>query len=287
MDGHAPCPPCTAAWEFAGQYQLSFYFINTIFSTVGFGDMFPSFAGERLLAVVLFYIGTVLFAMILAEVESTLAVVRRLSRTMTVCVQGVRELIYVHEMPRALERRVVQWVEFDTGVQFAADAAFKSLNKLAPSLREEVLDYIHGNRLKAVPLFRDLDTQTIYGHRFLLELWSLMQVASFPPAVRLATRGEPAKALSFIHDGTVALVSSDGLKIDDAVTMGAGDFFGENVLMTGVKGTPLTPDMIRMEYHVDTLSFVELFVLSPEVHACMHVWMCICRYEYTHMDIHV
>ena len=52
-------------------------------------------------------------------------------------------------------------------------------------------------------------------------------------------------------------------------------------------GTPLTPDMIRMEYHVDTLSFVELFVLSPEVHACMHVWMCICRYEYTHMDIHV
>ena len=52
------------------------YFINTIFSTVGLGDLLPYFDSERLYIVVLFYIGTLVFSMFLSEVDDAIAVLR-------------------------------------------------------------------------------------------------------------------------------------------------------------------------------------------------------------------
>jgi hypothetical protein len=54
-------------------YVISFYYVNTIFTTVGFGDVTPSNHEERLVTVLFMFIGTVVFAYLLGEVHEVLS----------------------------------------------------------------------------------------------------------------------------------------------------------------------------------------------------------------------
>ncbi|EKX43259.1 hypothetical protein GUITHDRAFT_140581 [Guillardia theta CCMP2712] len=51
------------------QYVLATYFINTIFSTVGFGDVAPDNSEERIFCVFAMYLGTIVFGTLLSEVH--------------------------------------------------------------------------------------------------------------------------------------------------------------------------------------------------------------------------
>ena len=50
------------------KYVLATYFINTIFSTVGFGDIAPRNVAERLYSIFCMYCGTLVFGTLLSEV---------------------------------------------------------------------------------------------------------------------------------------------------------------------------------------------------------------------------
>jgi hypothetical protein len=59
------------------QYVLSMYYINTVFSTVGFGDIQAQNSVERIFSMVAMYAGTVVFGTLLSEVENSVAQLRR------------------------------------------------------------------------------------------------------------------------------------------------------------------------------------------------------------------
>ena len=58
----------------------SFYFINTVFTTVGFGDISATNTAERAFVVVVMYIGTIVFGLLLTEVDTAVSYMRRFAR---------------------------------------------------------------------------------------------------------------------------------------------------------------------------------------------------------------
>ena len=52
------------------QYISSFYFITTIFTTIGFGDIVPLNLSERIFGIVVMYIGSITYGILLAEVPA-------------------------------------------------------------------------------------------------------------------------------------------------------------------------------------------------------------------------
>ena len=57
----------SVTWEC---YVLSGYFINTVFTTVGFGDVSGSNAPERGFIIVAMWVGTIVFSYVVSEVEA-------------------------------------------------------------------------------------------------------------------------------------------------------------------------------------------------------------------------
>ena len=76
LDSLLPYPD-TQKEDMMHKYIIAFYFINTIFATVGFGDITPINSSERLYVVFTFYLGTLVFGTLLAEVENALAQLRQ------------------------------------------------------------------------------------------------------------------------------------------------------------------------------------------------------------------
>ncbi len=63
------------------------YFINTVFSTVGFGDIHATNAAERVYCVCIMYVGTLVFATMLGEVQNILDSVSRVAREQAKAIQ--------------------------------------------------------------------------------------------------------------------------------------------------------------------------------------------------------
>jgi len=95
------------------KYVVSFYFINTIFSTVGFGDIKPVNSSERLFVVFAFYLGTIIFGTLLSEVENAVAQLRRFTRSKSRTLQQLRDFLRQKEVPASLERKVIQVIVCD------------------------------------------------------------------------------------------------------------------------------------------------------------------------------
>ena len=55
------------------RYALSIYYINTIFTTVGFGDVGPQNEAERFVTIFLMYVGVIVFGLLLSEVQEAVA----------------------------------------------------------------------------------------------------------------------------------------------------------------------------------------------------------------------
>ncbi|EKX42936.1 hypothetical protein GUITHDRAFT_110982 [Guillardia theta CCMP2712] len=78
--GYVPCPSCDDQFSLWHRYVLIIYFVNTIFTSVGFGDLSPRNSDERLFTIVTLYTGTIMFATILSEVENIIDYLREFSR---------------------------------------------------------------------------------------------------------------------------------------------------------------------------------------------------------------
>ena len=51
------------------QYTASFYFITTIITTIGFGDITPYNTAERIFCIIVMILGSLIFGILLAEVQ--------------------------------------------------------------------------------------------------------------------------------------------------------------------------------------------------------------------------
>lgn len=69
--------------------MLLLQFINTVFTTVGFGDIHAVSTAERAYTVIIMYVGTLIFGTLLSEVDMAVAHLRRFARAKADVMQKV------------------------------------------------------------------------------------------------------------------------------------------------------------------------------------------------------
>lgn len=96
----------------AEKYLLALYFVCTIFTTVGFGDVHAVNTVERALCVSLMLLGVMVFASLLSEIQTGISEIRtiRFSREKGYIVQQLKDYLREMEVSPGMERSILNWV---------------------------------------------------------------------------------------------------------------------------------------------------------------------------------
>eukprot|EP00960_Hanusia_phi_P043384 756022-Hanusia_phi.AAC.3 len=205
------------------KYVLTIYFMNTIFTTVGFGDITAENTAERLFTIVAMYAGVMVFGTMLSEVQSAHMHAFRLQKQCDQVHHDVKDFLRSTNVPKAVSRRVLEWVDLDYMVKMRRNQRESALALIPQQLRMPIFDHLHKEMLYSIPFLRDLTD--IHRDQFLLNLFSMAQPVTFCSFMPIATADDVCDRLYIITYGSVSVMLSSGVVVS---TLNAGDFFGEN-----------------------------------------------------------
>jgi CRP-like cAMP-binding protein len=237
------------------KYVISFYYVNTIFTTVGFGDIVPHNTAERLLTVLLQHIGLVVFGFLLSEVQDIVGDEMSQSRDRDKLIQHARKFLQDHEVPPELMSRVIHWVKFDFSLRQRRDEQDEILDHIPPVMRRLIYVHLHQGLLNRIPFMTCISK--FLREDILTDLFSRMQSEAFPKWLPISTvHGNQAHGLIVITKGIISAEYNDQL----VSSLQPGDFFGENSLLVSYFWS--TSRGVPAEYICETVA--ECLVLTRE-----------------------
>ena len=95
------------------KYMVAAYFITTVFTTVGFGDIAAENTQERVFSIAAMYVGVVVFGTLLSEVQNAIGDMFEYQRQRVRMVQQLKDFLYVNGVEHSLADLILSWVEFD------------------------------------------------------------------------------------------------------------------------------------------------------------------------------
>jgi len=208
------------------KYVLASYFVNTVFTTVGFGDIHATNTAEQVFCVVIMYMGTIVFGVLLSEIESAVSSMRHLPRKRGRVTQSMMNFMNNHDIPAHIQKQILSWVDFDQNVKYGDALSHQCLDMLPPELRKIVVGQLHHDQLFRIPIFSAISHN--HRERLIIDLWDAMKTTTHPQSLPLVWADDVADRLHFIMEGSVRVTLRDGSFISD---LGPGDFFGELALL--------------------------------------------------------
>eukprot|EP00293_Proteomonas_sulcata_P019167 CAMPEP_0184314466 /NCGR_PEP_ID=MMETSP1049-20130417/74367_1 /TAXON_ID=77928 /ORGANISM="Proteomonas sulcata, Strain CCMP704" /LENGTH=789 /DNA_ID=CAMNT_0026632391 /DNA_START=75 /DNA_END=2444 /DNA_ORIENTATION=- len=210
----------------AQRYILSQYFVNTVFTTVGFGDIAAESTAEQVYCIVIMYCGTIVFGVLLSEIESAVSSMRAFPREKGRTIQRLMDFLKEQDVPMTVQKQVLSWVEFDTTAEHEDLIRQKALRSVPDELRKILVGQLHHDELDKIPLFQSLTCSC--RERLLVDLWDKMESTRVFQSLPIAMADEKADRLHVIMKGQVRVTTRDGSFVTD---LGPGDFFGEYSLI--------------------------------------------------------
>jgi hypothetical protein len=221
-----------------GKYVIAVYFVNTVFCTIGFGDIHGSNDAERLYCVLLFYLGVFVFGSLLVEVQGVISEARHASREREHELREMLEYLRSEHVPQALARQMIQWYESHMRAAQRTEKRAKFIGMAPVNLKRKLAIALHhhaggvpwqGGMLSTVPLFMRLDS--VFREDLLLDLFAKMTPMVYCPHVSIATEGFGQSCLYVICSGCVTVQHNEMV----LATLHRGDSFGEDWLLLDAK----------------------------------------------------
>lgn len=214
--------------ETASKYVLSAYFISSVFTTVGFGDVAAMNEAEQIFSMVIMYMGTFVFGTLLSEVESAVEAARHMVRAKSRVKQQTQEFLRSKGINRQFVEKILSWIDFNFAAQHDHMLHLDCFAQIPKTFRLELLGTLHDRRLRGHPVFAHLVGPNADG--FLDELWGCMHAAAFADGDIIASNfvlssrmhNEPDR--SYLIDTGSADLYVQGRKV---VELQCGDFIGE------------------------------------------------------------
>ncbi|KAL3668555.1 hypothetical protein V7S43_006638 [Phytophthora oleae] len=233
--------PTADKWD---RYVAALYFSVQTLSTIGFGDVAPQSANERLFCVFAMIVGGGIFAYgitNIVELVSSLTIQETVFRQK---LDEVNEYMSARELPVKLRMEIR---EFYHNTRQSRESKLnveqQILNDLSSKLRSKIALSINDQFLRKFPFFIGSEPN------FLMELALNMRVIHFAPLEDAIIEGEIGHEMFFIFRGAVEVVKKS-VRIG---ILGENQYFGEMAI--------LSPDN-RRTATVRTLCFCELRMLS-------------------------
>ena len=192
---------------------------------MGFGDVLPASPIEQQATVVLMYVGVLVFALLLSEIQGAVDEALFYSREVARVLARTRDFLIQHEIPAELSQRVLLWLEFDYPIQQRWQRQTDALHNVPMVLRRLLYSQMHRGILSKVPFLDKL--QSFHKDELLVDLYSKLQPMTHPKLLPFSLPGRPPEHLYYIVTGSVHTEIQGHL----VSTLSTGDFFGVDCIL--------------------------------------------------------
>lgn len=199
------------------RYITSMYFTFTTLTSVGFGNVAPNTPNEKIYAIVVMMIGSLMYASIFGNVS---AIIQRLysgTARYHSAMQRVREFNKFYQIPNPLKQRLEEYFQHAWTYTNGIDMNMV-LKGFPDCLQADICVHLNRNLLNNCSAFRGASSGCLRA------LSMKFKTTHAPPGDTLVHQGDVLVSLYFIARGSIEIVKDDVVM----AILGKDDVFGEN-----------------------------------------------------------
>ncbi|CAE7171187.1 Hcn1 [Symbiodinium pilosum] len=210
-------------------YMFSWYYTTTTVTSIGYGDVTPGNADERLVASVVMILSQLYFAKVFADLTFLTSMYNQWTLQRHQRMTQTRSALESMNIPKQLIQRVqaCQTYVWDVQKERRAKNCFEDLTT---QLQEEVKLVLYSRLVIQVPFLQMVDARAL---RFLI---SRLSDQVFLPADFIICRGEIGSEMFFLREGCAGVftcVRAPHWDDEEIKRVEKGSHFGEIALLTG------------------------------------------------------
>lgn len=221
-------------------YTACLYWSVMTLTTIGYGDIAPQTTAERLVAILCMLTGGSIYAYIIGAVCGIVSNIDKATSSYLQALDNLNRYMAEIKLPNDLRLQLREY--FDHCRQLHRNKYYQGLLlQMSPSLRKAVAMHCHSVWIRAVPFFNAPDDDE--RSEFVASISVVLVPMAFAPLEKIVLEGEKTSKMYIIQRG---------LAIRRGKLLGAGDFFGEDMILTNA----------RRAYSVRSLTFLDVYSLS-------------------------
>ncbi|KAG8584319.1 hypothetical protein GDO81_008776 [Engystomops pustulosus] len=226
-------------------YISSLYFTMTSLTSVGFGNIAPTTDGEKIFAVAMMMIGSLLYATIFGNVTTIFQQMYANTNRYHEMLNSVRDFLKLYQVPKGLSERVMDYIVSTWSMSRGIDTE-KVLQICPKDMRADICVHLNRKVFKEHPAFR------LASDGCLRALAMEFQTVHCAPGDLIYHAGESIDTLCFVVSGSLEVIQDDEV----VAILGKGDVFGDIFW----KETTLAPSCAN----VRALTYCDLHVIKRD-----------------------
>ncbi|KAI5615863.1 potassium voltage-gated channel subfamily H member 1 isoform X2, partial [Silurus asotus] len=197
-------------------YITSLYFTMTSLTSIGFGNIAPTTDGEKIFAVAMMMIGSLLYATIFGNVTTIFQQMYANTNRYHEMLNSVRDFLKLYQVPKGLSERVMDYIASTWSMSRGIDKD-KVLQICPKDMRADICVHLNRKVFKEHPAFR------LASDGCLRALAMEFQTIHCAPGDLFYHTGESIDTLCFVVSGSLEVIQDDEV----VAILGKGDVFGD------------------------------------------------------------
>ncbi|XP_044199473.1 potassium voltage-gated channel subfamily H member 1b isoform X3 [Thunnus albacares] len=197
-------------------YITSLYFTMTSLTSIGFGNIAPNTDGEKIFAVAMMMIGSLLYATIFGNVTTIFQQMYANTNRYHEMLNSVRDFLKLYQVPKGLSERVMDYIVSTWSMSRGIDTD-KVLQICPKDMRADICVHLNRKVFKEHPAFR------LASDGCLRALAMEFQTIHCAPGDLIYHAGESVDSLCFVVSGSLEVIQDDEV----VAILGKGDVFGD------------------------------------------------------------
>ncbi|XP_058496731.1 potassium voltage-gated channel subfamily H member 1b [Solea solea] len=197
-------------------YITSLYFTMTSLTSIGFGNIAPNTDGEKIFAVAMMMIGSLLYATIFGNVTTIFQQMYANTNRYHEMLNSVRDFLELYQVPKGLSERVMDYIVSTWSMSRGIDTD-KVLQICPKDMRADICVHLNRKVFKEHPAFR------LASDGCLRALAMEFQTVHSAPGDLIYHAGESVDSLCFVVSGSLEVIQDDEV----VAILGKGDVFGD------------------------------------------------------------
>jgi voltage-gated potassium channel len=204
------------------RYLDALYWCVTTLSTVGYGDVTPENAVQKIFTMGVMVLGVGVYGFIIGNIATILVNIDPARANYLQRMEQLAAFMNYRNIPVSLRERLAEYYRYMWDQRLDHDES-EILGRLPPSLNTEIAMFLKRDLLESVPLFQGA------SEAFIREIALQLKPLVFMPGDFAIRAGDMGRSMYFISRGTMEVLSPDSKTT--YTTMSSGDFFGEIALL--------------------------------------------------------
>ncbi|XP_047199467.1 potassium voltage-gated channel subfamily H member 1-like, partial [Hippoglossus stenolepis] len=183
-------------------YITSLYFTMTSLTSIGFGNIAPNTDGEKIFAVAMMMIGSLLYATIFGNVTTIFQQMYANTNRYHEMLNSVRDFLKLYQVPKGLSERVMDYIVSTWSMSRGIDTD-KVLQICPKDMRADICVHLNRKVFKEHPGFR------LASDGCLRALAMEFQTVHSAPGDLIFHAGESVDSLCFVVSGSLEVIQDD------------------------------------------------------------------------------